>query len=168
METENADQPVDLSTTTMEEEKPVDLTTTTMETENVDQPVDLTATTMETENNENIPLSTKTTTITQPVDASDVEEVSQEESNQDIATTESDIPPNKKELMESLTNVVDYITDVVSEKVSQNISASQTGEKQQNGFDSVNTAAQTMANSGGKRRKTRRFKITNKNKTKKI
>ena len=73
--------------------------------------------------------------------------------------------PNKTELMKSLSNVVDYITDAVAEKVSQNVSASQFGEKQQNGFESVNNAAEIMATSGGKRKKTRKFKLTNKKKT---
>jgi hypothetical protein len=36
----------------------------------------------------------------------------------------------------------------------------------QNGFDSINAAVETMAISGGKKRKTRKFKLTNKNKTK--
>lgn len=39
-------------------------------------------------------------------------------------------------------------------------------ENTQNGFDSVNAAVETMASSGGKKRKTRKFKLTNKNKTK--
>ena len=39
-------------------------------------------------------------------------------------------------------------------------------ENTQNGFDSVNAAVETMAISGGKRKKTRKFKLTNKNKTK--
>jgi hypothetical protein len=75
--------------------------------------------------------------------------------------------PNKKELMNSLSNVVDYITDAVAQKVSLNVTSAQFGEKQQNGFDSINTAAEMMAKSGGKRRKTRKFKLTKKNKTKK-
>ena len=68
--------------------------------------------------------------------------------------------------MKSLTNVVDYITDVVADRVSQNVTAAQSGERQQNGFDSINAAAEMMAKSGGKRRRTRKFKLTNKNKTK--
>jgi len=75
--------------------------------------------------------------------------------------------PNKKELMNSLSNVVDYITDAVAQKVSLNVTSAQFGEKQQNGFDSINTAAEMMAKSGGKRKKTRKFKLTKKNKTKK-
>jgi hypothetical protein len=85
---------------------------------------------------------------------------------EDLTTTKSDTAPNKKELMKSLSNVVDYITDAVAEKVSQNVTAAQFGEKQQNGFDSVNAAAEMMAKIGGKRRKTRKFKLTKKNKTK--
>jgi hypothetical protein len=70
---------------------------------------------------------------------------------------------NKKKLVKSLSTVVDYIADVVAEKVSQNVSSAQFGEKLQEGFKSVNKAAETMALSGGfKFNKTRRFRITNK------
>ena len=61
---------------------------------------------------------------------------------------------------------MDYITDKVAQKVTENLSR-QSNEGQQNGFTSVSQAAETMASSGGKKRKTRRFKITNKNKHKK-
>ena len=50
--------------------------------------------------------------------------------------------------------------------MSQNISSGQSGEGIQNGFKSVSTAAGTMASSGGKKRKTQRFKLINKNKNK--
>ena len=74
--------------------------------------------------------------------------------------------PNKKELVESLSTVVDYIADTVADKVSKQITSEQYGEKQQNGFDSVNKAAETMASSGGSKfKKTRRFRLVNKNKT---
>ena len=73
--------------------------------------------------------------------------------------------PNKEELVKSLTNVVDYVADVVSEKVSQNVISAQFGEKPQEGFEAVNKAAETMASSGGsKNKKTRRLRLTNKNK----
>ena len=71
--------------------------------------------------------------------------------------------------MESLDNVIDYISDSIAQKVSQNVSSSQSGYKVQNGFNAVNTATGTMAMSGGKKfKKTRHFKLTNKNKTKRI
>ena len=74
--------------------------------------------------------------------------------------------PNKQELIQSLTNVVDYITDAVAEKVSKQVTAEQFGEKPQEGFDSVNKAAETMAMSGGKKfKKTRRFRLVRKNNT---
>jgi len=75
--------------------------------------------------------------------------------------------PSKEQLIESLTNVVDYITDAVAEKVSQNVTSSQYGEQPQDGFNSVNQAAESIASSGGSKfKKTRRFKLfTNKNKT---
>ena len=73
--------------------------------------------------------------------------------------------PDKQELSQALDTVVEYITDKVAQKVSQNIS-SQSSDSQQNGFDSINKVAETMATTGGKKRRTRRFKIkTNKNKT---
>jgi hypothetical protein len=117
-------------------------------------------------------ISTKTPEITEPVVDESVsnieptvdESVSNVEANNE--TKEETPLPNKKELMNSLSNVVDYITDAVAEKVSLNVTSAQFGEKQQNGFDSVNAAAEMMAKTGGKRRKTRKFKLTNKNKTK--
>jgi hypothetical protein len=74
---------------------------------------------------------------------------------------------NKAQLIESLTKVVDYITDNVAEKVSQNVKSSQYDEEQQDEFNSLNKVAETMATSGGSKfKKTRRFKlIKNKNKT---
>ena len=133
-------------------------------------------------------MSTKTPEITEPVvedesvinvepvindeSVSNVEPVINVESVSNVepvveVESVSNVEPNKKELMNSLSNVVDYITDAVAEKVSLNVSSAQFGEKPQNGFDSVNTAAEMMAKSGGKRKKTRKFKLTKKNKTKK-
>ena len=84
----------------------------------------------------------------------------------------SQLQPNKKDLLvKSLIEVVDYIADNVAEKVLQNVlqndTSSQYGEQSQNGFNSVNKVAETMATSGGSKfKKTRRFKlIRNKNKT---
>ena len=112
---------------------------------------------METSNkDDDIQLLTKTLNITQPVEEENGEQPV------DSTTIQSNKVPSKKELMTSLTNVVDYITDTVSERVSQNVTAAQFGEKPQNGFDSVNTAAEMMAKSGGKRRKTRKFNLINK------
>jgi hypothetical protein len=144
MVTENAVQPVDFSSTPMVTEnldQPADFTSTPMVTENAVQPADFSSTPMVTEN------------ANQPAN--------------DLTSVKSDTVPNKKELMNSLSNVVDYITDAVAEKVSLNVTSAQFGEKPQNGFDSVNAAAEIMAKSGGKRRKTRKFKLTKKNKTKK-
>jgi hypothetical protein len=74
------------------------------------------------------------------------------------------------ELIKSLANVVDYISEKVADKVasqvSQNVSAN-LNETPQNGFDAVNQAAETMAKlSGGKKRKTKKFKLSNKKNTK--
>ena len=85
----------------------------------------------------------------------------------DLTSIQSNKVPSKQELMNSLSNVVDYITDAVAEKVSVSVTSGQSGENQQNGFDSVNAAAEMMAKSGGRRRKTRKFKLSKKNKTKK-
>ena len=63
-----------------------------------------------------------------------------------------------QELNKSVGIVLDYISDKISQNLSQNT------DGVQNGFRSVNKAAETMALSGGKR-KTRKFKITKKNKT---
>ena len=65
---------------------------------------------------------------------------------------------DKRELSQALDTVVEYITD----KVTQNIYG-QTSEVQQNGFNSINTTAEKMVSTGGK---TRKFKLTNKKKTK--
>jgi hypothetical protein len=63
-------------------------------------------------------------------------------------------------MTKSLTNVIDYIADVIAERVS-----SQTPHIQ-DGFSSVNQAAETMASIGGSKfNKTRHFRITKKNKT---
>ena len=83
---------------------------------------------------------------------------------QPVSSTEEEAP-DKQELSQALDTVVEYITDKVAAKVSQNISGT-TSEGQQNGFDALNTAAETMASSGGRKRKTRRFKLVNKNRTK--
>ena len=73
----------------------------------------------------------------------------------------------KEEVKDALNTIVDYISDKVSEKVSQSVSPS-TENNIQNGFDSVNNAAESLALSGGepKKRKTRKFRIQkSKNKT---
>ena len=79
-----------------------------------------------------------------------------------------EIKPDKKEAINSILNVVDYITDVVADKVSRNVTTSQIGDDQQNGFDSVKAVAEIMGSSrGGKRNKTHKFKLTRHTKTKK-
>ena len=118
-------------------------------------------------------MSTKTLTVKEPLESENVDQSVDSPStnietkndgqpSEDSGTIQSNKVPNKQELMTSLTNVVDYITDTVAERVSQNVTAAQSGEKPQNGFDSVNIAAEMMAKSGGKRKKTRKFKLTNK------
>ena len=88
-----------------------------------------------------------------------------------IDTNEQNINkhPDKEQLIQSLSQVVDYITDTVSEKVTENMVSSQVGEKPQDGFDAVNEAVEIMAKTGGRKfKRTRRFRLINKNRTKKI
>jgi hypothetical protein len=74
--------------------------------------------------------------------------------------------PSKQELIESLTNVVDYITDSVAEKVSQNVTSEQYEDTPQDGFDTINKTINVMASSGGSRfKRTKRFRLVNRNKT---
>jgi hypothetical protein len=153
-----------------------------MEPENVEQPLDLSGSLDEpvsvpnlestsndlgsnTELGANADLSNTTIETPEITEPAVDDSVTNVEANNE--TKEATQLPNKTELMNSLSNVVDYITDAVAEKVSLNVTSAQFGEKQQNGFDSVNAAAGIMAKSGGKRRKTRKFKLSKKNKTKK-
>ena len=75
----------------------------------------------------------------------------------------SEIPSS--EITNSLSKVTNYFANVIADKVSQNISAINTKDKLQDGFVSVNKAAEKMASSGGKKyKKTKRFRLTH-NKT---
>ena len=75
----------------------------------------------------------------------------------------SEIPSS--EITNSLSKVTNYFANVIADKVSQNISATNNGDKLQDGFVSVNKATEKMASSGGKKyKKTKRFRLTH-NKT---
>jgi len=77
---------------------------------------------------------------------------------------------NKKQFIESLDNVITYLSDSIAEKISQQISLPQSNDGVQNGFNSVNNVVKTMATkslSGGKKKKTVHFRLTSKNNTKK-
>ena len=77
--------------------------------------------------------------------------------------------PTKQKLVKSLINVVNYMTKTVADEVSKKVSAETYGETPQDGFDAVNKVADIMAKSGGKKfKKTRRFSLFNKNKTKRL
>ena len=76
--------------------------------------------------------------------------------------------PKKQQFIESLGNVITYISDSIAEKMSQQTSLYQSNDGIQNGFNSVNKAVKTMATSGGKKKKTVHFRITNKNNTRKM
>ena len=83
---------------------------------------------------------------------------------------------NKNQLVESLNNVITYISDSIAKKISKQISLPQSNDNVQNdnvqnGFNSVNNAVKTMATksqSGGKKKKTVHFRLTSKNNTKKL
>ena len=80
--------------------------------------------------------------------------------------SDTSLPPDQQndKLTQAIDTVVDYIADKVSKKVTINVSSSD--YTPQNGYEAVKTAAETMASSkGGKKRKTRKFKLTKKNKT---
>jgi hypothetical protein len=108
-----------------------------------------------------------------PAAAAAADDATETPAADDAATADAEKPQQVEEppqqsvtdISQSLTNVVDYISNKIAEKVSQQVSSGQSEENIQNGFNSVNAAAVTMA-LGGKKRKTRRFKLTNKNKTK--
>jgi hypothetical protein len=87
-----------------------------------------------------------------------VTEIPYKTSNESIGNNQSEELPVK-----NLEHVANYIADLVADKVS-NISL---GEKPQEGFQAINKAVETIASSGGSR-KTRNFRLTNKNKTRHI
>ena len=69
---------------------------------------------------------------------------------------------SNKELIKSLKTISNYIADTVADKALK----SQPENNIQDGFSSVNKVAETMATSGGSKfKKTRRFILTKKNKT---
>jgi hypothetical protein len=173
MDQENANQPpVDLTATFIEQEnanqpadptanQPADPTATPADQGNANQPADSNAEPSD-QGNANQPADSNATPSDPNATPTDQENVNQPA---DSNAVKSDNITNEQELAKSLTNVVDYITDIAAKKVSEKVSAAQLGDKQQNGFDTVNAVAKTMANSGGKKRKSRKFKLTNKNKT---
>ena len=68
----------------------------------------------------------------------------------------------------NIEGAIDTITDVIADKVAEKIQQQQTSSSDsiQNGFDSINIEANKMASSGGgNKRKTRKFKLTKKHKT---
>ena len=81
------------------------------------------------------------------------------------------------ELVQSLAKVVDYISEKVADKVASQVAnkidSSELVESSQNGFDAVTQAANVMADSntmanglsGGRKKRTRKFRLVKKNKT---
>jgi hypothetical protein len=58
-------------------------------------------------------------------------------------------------LPKAFDEVVDFLTDKVAERVKQDMNEG----AQQNGFESVNKASETMANKGGAKKGTRKFRL---------
>ena len=88
----------------------------------------------------------------------------EEESTPDAAASEEESTPgvvSRESLTNSIDNIITYMSDKISDKVAANISNGTEGP--QNGFRAVNAATEKMASSGGK--KSRKFKVTKKNKT---
>ena len=88
----------------------------------------------------------------------------EEESTPDAAASEEESTPgvvSRESLTNSIDNIITYMSDKISDKVAANISTGPDGA--QNGFSAVNNATEKMASSGGK--KSRKFKLTRKNKT---
>jgi archaellum component FlaC len=154
-------EPVTTTTDTVNETvEPVTTTDTTVN-ETV-EPVTTTADTTVTETVE--PVTTTTDTVNETV------EPAKEDTAQPIKSSSTETTKNipSSEIVNSLSTVTNYFADVIADKVTQNISAISNQDKPQDGFISVNKAAETMAASGGKKyKKTKRFRLTN-NKTKKL
>jgi hypothetical protein len=60
---------------------------------------------------------------------------------------------SETKLSDSVTNITNRMADIISDKVTKNILSTQSGEKPQDGFSSVNKAAETIASSGGTKNK---------------
>ena len=71
--------------------------------------------------------------------------------------------------MEKINNAIKILADALSEEVAKKVilkeDAISSGKQVQDGFESVATAAETM--SGGKKNKSRKFRLTNKRKSRK-
>jgi hypothetical protein len=108
------------------------------------------------------------TTVEEPAVSSVTEEpIAKEDTTQTIKSTSTETVKNipSSEVVNSLSTVTNYFADVIADKVTQNISSINNGDKLQDGFNSVNKAVETMAASGGKKnKKTKRFRLTH-NKT---
>lgn len=91
-----------------------------------------------------------------PVEASEPPSENADEATPPEATlpTHTDDSPTtdaREKVVQSLTNIMDYLTDTISEKVSENILLSQ--DRPQNGFRSVAKMADTLATRGGTKRR---------------
>ena len=96
-------------------------------------------------------------TIQEPIEEepSPVEENYVEEKPEEILNQE----PNSA-LVQSISQVVDYVANTVADKVSERVMSGQSGENIQNGFQSVNVAARNMATGGSRFKRTRKFRLS--------
>ena len=86
--------------------------------------------------------------------AMEPEEVVQEDKKEELAMEpEGNAEPSS--LPKAFDEVVEFLTDKVAERVKQDMNEG----TQQNGFESVNKASETMANMGGAKKGTRKFRL---------
>ena len=82
---------------------------------------------------------------------------------------EIDIPSPQSDKGQKINNAIKILADALSEEVAKKVilkeDAISSGKQVQDGFESVATAAETM--SGGKKNKSRKFRLTNKRKSRK-
>lgn len=97
----------------------------------------------------------------EPVEVPQEVVVPEEEQTVEEEKTISNNREERKNLSESINNVVEYISDKIAEKVSNNLSL-QPSEKQQNGFNAIENAAKSIVSTGGNKNKTRKFRLNRK------
>ena len=73
--------------------------------------------------------------------------------------------PTNDKLTQALGTIVEVLSEKVAAKVANEVGSGSSREQVQDGFNSVANAAQNMA--GGKKRKSRKFRLTNKSKSRK-
>ena len=95
-----------------------------------------------------------------------VEPSSDAEMKEPVEENVKSVSSTNQDITTALETVVDYLSSKIADKVSQNISQTSSEQSgQQNGFDSNAITANTFDNSGGGRKKTRKYKLIKKKKT---